>query len=184
MNPVAEPCLAISPTLNKTLELLVRVFAYGRGPRLSEIPNLRHGDIDIDRKLIRVRMSKGTGDRRVMMSPKLEKALTHCQSIRTGSIFLFENTVLAHRTISRGSESARRKAGIKMKAGIHTLRHSFATHPLEHCVDSRCVQELLGHASSKTTKIYTHVSTKMIGNIKSPIGYLNLKESKGTYDAL
>lgn len=59
-------------------------------------------------------------------------------------------------------------AGIKKPATLHWLRHSFATHLLENCTDLKYIQEVLGHKSSKTTEIYTHVSTKNIQNIKSP----------------
>jgi len=61
-----------------------------------------------------------------------------------------------------------RKAGITKQISLHTLRHSYATHLLESGTDLRYIQELLGHSSSKTTEIYTHVSTKNIQQIKSP----------------
>lgn len=66
-------------------------------------------------------------------------------------------------------ENARIKAGIKKKVSLHSLRHSFATHLLEGGVDLRYIQELLGHGSSKTTEIYTHITEKGIKNIASPL---------------
>ncbi len=76
------------------------------------------------------------------------------------------------RTIQRIFKSACEKAGITKNVSVHSLRHSFATHLLEGGTDLRFIQELLGHANSKTTEIYTHVSTRSIGNIKSPIDSL------------
>jgi len=66
------------------------------------------------------------------------------------------------------------KAGIKKELTLHSLRHSYATHLLENGVDLRFIQELLGHKSSKTTEIYTHVTIKSIEKIKSPFENLDL----------
>jgi site-specific recombinase XerD len=83
---------------------------------------------------------------------------------------------LSTRTVQAIFDHAKEKAGIKKDVSVHSLRHSFATHLLEGGTDLRYIQELLGHASSKTTEIYTHVSQKSLGKIKSPLDTLNLKK--------
>lgn len=83
---------------------------------------------------------------------------------------------LSTRTVEKILEHACERANIKKDISVHTLRHSFATHLLEGGTDLRYIQELLGHKDSKTTEIYTHVSTKSIGKIKSPLDTLNLKK--------
>jgi site-specific recombinase XerD len=86
-----------------------------------------------------------------------------------------EGRYLTTRTVEKILENASKKAGIRKDASVHTLRHSFATHLLEGGTDLRFMQELLGHKDSKTTEIYTHVSSKSLGKIKSPLDILNLK---------
>jgi len=71
-------------------------------------------------------------------------------------------------------KSAVEKAGIKKRVTVHTLRHSFATHLLERGTDIRYIQELLGHQSSRTTEIYTHMTQKGLGKIKSPLDNLDI----------
>ncbi|ODS40700.1 hypothetical protein BEH94_08740 [Candidatus Altiarchaeales archaeon WOR_SM1_SCG] len=81
---------------------------------------------------------------------------------------------MSTRSAQRIFDIAVKKADIKKGVSIHSLRHSFATHLLESGVDLRYIQELLGHQSSKTTEIYTHVSNKNLRKIKSPLDNLKL----------
>ncbi|MDP3049298.1 MAG: tyrosine-type recombinase/integrase, partial [Thermodesulfovibrionales bacterium] len=81
------------------------------------------------------------------------------------------------RTIDKIMEHACTKAGINKDVSVHTLRHSFATHLLESGTDLRYIQELLGHAHSKTTEIYTHVSNKALMKIRNPLD--QIFEEKG-----
>ena len=85
-----------------------------------------------------------------------------------------EGSHISARTVEKIFQDACEKAGINKEVSFHSLRHSFATHLLEDGTDLRYIQELLGHAHSKTTEIYTHVSTKSLGKIVSPIDTLNL----------
>jgi len=85
------------------------------------------------------------------------------------------------RTTQRIFEMACHRAGVKKEVTIHSLRHSFATHLLESGIDLRYIQELLGHKSSKTTEIYTHVSNKDLMRIKNPLDQIFQKEGGGTH---
>ena len=80
----------------------------------------------------------------------------------------FQNTKYSERSLSNVLKQALAKSGINKPVSLHWLRHSYATHLLESGTDLRYIQELLGHNSSKTTEIYTHVSTRNIQQIKSP----------------
>lgn len=79
---------------------------------------------------------------------------------------------LTERAVQKVFDKTKEKAGIMKDVSVHTLRHSFATHLLESGTDLRYIQELLGHASTKTTEIYTHVSKRDIGRIQSPLDSL------------
>jgi site-specific recombinase XerD len=154
--------------------------AYGCGLRLSEIRELEKSWIDFDRKDIRV-IGKGRKTRVVMIDDFIFEAIKkYIHENKTGKKFLFEGLypgeMISKRTISKVYYNACEKAEIARKGGIHTLRHSFATHLLENGVDLRYIQTLLGHSSSKTTEIYTHVSPEAVRKIKSPIASLKNKK--------
>lgn len=133
---------------------------------------------NFDRKLIWVREGKGKKDRSVMLDDSIKTDLLRpCNSIPDQK-WLFtsshSNGRLTTRTISLIYEQACEKAGIHRNGGIHTLRHTFATHLLENGTDLRYIQELLGHKSSKTTEIYTPVTSHKIAEIRSPVSRLKI----------
>jgi site-specific recombinase XerD len=155
---------------------LLLMLTYGCGLRLGEVQQLKPEDIDIDRKVLWVRKGKGQKDRMVMLDQDLFPFVENWLSDGCGATYLFEGYVpgkaISKRTIEKVYTNACHKLHIDHQGGIHSLRHSFATHLLEQGVNLRYIQTLLGHASSKTTEIYTHVAAHNITAIRSPIAGL------------
>jgi len=149
---------------------------YGAGLRASEVTNLKVRDIDSDRMLIHVERGKGGKDRDVMLSPSLLELLRDYwrEARPQGWLFPGQSRVepLSPRSLNRAFNSAKRMAGIKKPATLHSLRHSFATHLLEADTDVRVIQVLLGHAKLTTTARYTHVATKTLRNVASPFEHM------------
>ncbi|MBD3393938.1 MAG: tyrosine-type recombinase/integrase [Chitinivibrionales bacterium] len=149
------------------------MLAYGCGLRVSELVSLRAHDIDWERGVIWVRGGKGGKDRSVMLGGRMREALHAHLGVSRDNRYVFagqgDKGHISTRSAEKVYDGACRKADIRKRGGLHALRHSFATHLLEKGVDLRIIQELLGHSSSKTTEIYTHVSTKNIGGIESPL---------------
>ena len=146
---------------------------YSAGLRRNELLSLQPTDIISNRKQIRISQSKGKKDRYTLLSePLLYDLRIYFKEYRP-SIWLFEGNQPGKQyspaSISRILDKAATKAGIRRRVTPHMLRHSFATHLLEQGTDLRFIQELLGHSSSKTTEIYTHVSNKNLGQIKNPL---------------
>lgn len=145
---------------------------YSGGLRISEAVNLQLRDIDSNRKLINIRGGKGKKDRIVMLSDKLLKLLKKYYKEYRPCQYIFEGDKggkYSTRSIQNVFVKSKKLSKINKQATVHTLRHSYATHLLEAGTDLRYIQELLGHSSSKTTEIYTHVSNKAIQKIKSPL---------------
>ncbi len=149
--------------------------AYSAGLRVSEIANLKLADIDSGRMQILISQAKGKKDRYVNLSPVLLDILrAYVGSHKPKpTVYLFESdytqTPYPIRTIQQIFTRAKRDAGIKKEVGIHSLRHSFATHLLEKGTDIRYIKELLGHFNIKTTERYLHVARQKLVNIASPL---------------
>jgi integrase/recombinase XerD len=151
----------------------VLMLTYSAGLRVGEVVKLKVADIDSERKLIHVQCGKGKKDRYTLLSDVMLQELRRYYTAYKPREYLFEGAEgrkhLAERSIQNVFVRAARKAGIVKPVSVHSLRHSFATHLLENGTDLRYIQEILGHASSKTTEIYTHVSQKTLGKIVNPL---------------
>ena len=145
---------------------------YSCGLRRSELLHLRFSDIDSNRNIVLLKNAKGKKDRIAPLSPKILKMLREYYKDYRPAVWLFEGQSKGEQYSEKSLQSvlkqALQKTGITKPVTLHWLRHSYATHLLESGTDLRYIQELLGHSSSKTTEIYTHVSTKSIQQIKSP----------------
>ncbi len=145
---------------------------YACGLRRSELLNLKPVHIDSKRHLLIVLNAKGKKDRVVPVSDKTIGMLRDYYKIYRPKIWMFEGQIAgepySETSLQDVLKHAVRKANIHKPVTLHWLRHSYATHLLESGTDLRYIQELLGHKSSKTTEIYTHVTEKSLEKIKSP----------------
>lgn len=145
---------------------------YSCGLRCGELLALQPVHIDSKRNIVLIKNAKGKKDRIAPLSPKILVMLRDYYRVYKPSVYLFEGQTAGERYSEKSLQSvlkqALQKANNTKPVSLHWLRHSYATHLLESGTDLRYIQELLGHNSSKTTEIYTHVSTKNIQQIKSP----------------
>jgi site-specific recombinase XerD len=157
--------------------------AYGAGLRVSEVVNLKVGDIDSRRMCLRVEQGKGKKDRHAQLSPVLLDTLRHWwregkrrrQVLDNGWLFTSRDPVnpLSTRQVSRVFKAAAAAAELDPKYSMHSLRHSYATHLLEDKVDIRIIQTLLGHSKIETTTRYTQVANSVLQEVTSPLDTLN-----------
>jgi site-specific recombinase XerD len=157
---------------------LILWLAYSCGLRRSELVNLRLKDLDRSRGLINVMEGKGKVDRIVPVSDKVWEKIDEYIGSYSPSEFLFEGPAggrYSVESVYQVFKQALRRAGIRKDVGIHSLRHSYATHLHENGLDIRYIQELLGHKSTKTTEIYTHVSRRNLTAVRSPIEDMDVK---------
>jgi site-specific recombinase XerD len=171
--------LAAAPGLKYQAALSV---AYGTGLRASEVVALKITDIDSKRMLIRVEQGKGRKDRQALLCPLLltllrrwwREANAKGKMLPGGWLFPGQNPVnpMSTRQLNRAVHLAAESAGLDKRVSLHTLRHCFATHLLEHNVDIRVIQQLLGHKKLNTTAGYSHVATQTLHQVVAPLEHL------------
>ena len=167
----------LNATRNTKHKLLLWII-YSCGLRRSEITNIKLTDLDRDRSVLHIKEGKGRVDRIVPVSKKVwEKLDEYIDGFHPGK-YLFEGQSgdrYSVESVYRVFKQALHRAGIKKDVGVHCLRHSYATHLHESGLDIRYIQELLGHRSTRTTEIYTHVSRRNLVIIRSPIEDMDVK---------
>jgi integrase/recombinase XerD len=177
-----EECFRIFSYVENPKHKLLLLIGYGAGLRRTEIVTLKWADILFEEHKIHVKQTKGNKDRIVMLPYSIVTYLQDYRKIYPSGDWVFvgqyKGEALSGRTIQQVMHDAVAKAGLEKKATVHTLRHSFATHLLESGTDIRYIQQLLGHASIKTTMIYTHISPRAERKIVSPLD--NLMQSNLT----
>lgn len=166
---VAAVINAIGNQKHKTMIML----AYACGLRVSEVTNIKIGDVDGGRRLLLIRCGKGKKDRMVSLSPALLVMLREYYKAYRPKGFLFEGAEKGSRYSVRSLQAimqqAKSRAGIRRAGSIHLLRHSFATHLLDKGTDVVLIQRLLGHNDIKTTMRYLHVTHRDLHQVLSPL---------------
>jgi len=160
---------------HKTILALIYCCGLRRGEALSLLPE----HIDSKRNVLLIKNAKGRKDRIAPLPESMILMLRNYYTEYRPKTYLFEGMKAgepySEKSLNEVFKLSIRKAGIKRPATLHWLRHSYATHLLESGTDLRYIQELLGHKNSKTTQIYTHVSTKKISEIRSPFEDLDIR---------
>jgi site-specific recombinase XerD len=164
---------------------LILMTTYAAGLRASEVIALKPKHIESERMLIKVEDGKGRKDRYTMLSVKLLDELRHYYRKFHPKTYLFPSShkkrkdkPLSYEAVRSIYEKARKNAGVKKGEGLHTLRHSFATHLLEAGYDIRKIQVLMGHARLTTTMIYLHVSRETLSKIPSPLDLIDINHAQ------
>ena len=161
--------------------LMILKTIYACGLRISELINLEMKDIDGNRKTLKVTQGKGKKDRIVPIPKELIDDLRNYYKEFRPFMYLFEGQnsskekplKYSSTSIQKTLKKCVRIARINRKITPHTLRHSYATHLYEYGISLRSIQVLLGHNSSKTTELYTHVSNVHISKTPSPLEFLD-----------
>ena len=186
------PCVLTSKQISKIINIptnlkhrLLLMTTYAAGLRASEVKLLKPEHIDSERMLIKVENGKGRKDRYTMLSVKLLAELRDYYKKCRPKTYLFPSSFkkskdrpLSYEALRCIYEKARNKAGVKTGAGLHTLRHSFATHLLEAGYDIRKIQVLMGHTKLSTTMIYLHVSRETLSKVPSPLDLIDTEQAQ------
>jgi site-specific recombinase XerD len=156
----------------------ILVTIYSGGLRLSELLELKITDVESGRQRLCLRGAKGNKDRYSILSDTTLALLRKYYLVYRPKVYLFEGQnggQYSAKSVQNIVKHGLEKADVRRPASVHTLRHSFATHLLENGTDLRYIQTLLGHTSLTTTEIYTHVSTKGLKDVVSPIDKLKIQ---------
>lgn len=167
--------VALFKSVDNLKHKCILLLIYSAGLRLGELIQMRIDDVNISQRLVFVKAGKGKKDRRTLRSDKMELYLKKYLAEYKPQYWLFEGAdggQYSARSVQAIFRRAVQKAGVNPYATVHTLRHSFATHLLEAGTDLRYIQDLLGHSSSKTTEIYTHISDQARKRLRSPLDNL------------
>lgn len=165
----------VKKMLNNITNIKHRVMlklCYGMGLRVSEVVGLKITDIDSSRMQVLVSQGKGKKDRYVNLPESVLEELRLYYKEYSPKVYLFEGQAggqYSIRSVQQVFKQSMENAKIKKPVGIHSLRHSYATHLMEQGTDVSFIKELLGHNDIKTTLIYTHVSKKALSKVKSPL---------------
>jgi site-specific recombinase XerD len=175
-----EECLLLFGVVENPKHKLLLLIGYGAGLRVSEIVNLEWRDILFAEHKIHIRNAKGKKDRMVMLPMRIVRSLEYYKETYQTKKYVFEGQFAGEpysvRSVQEVMRMALKKTGLEKKATVHSLRHSFATHLLEHGTDIRYIQQILGHSSIKTTTIYTHISASAVNKIISPLDQITEQE--------
>jgi integrase/recombinase XerD len=173
-----EEVQAIFHAVANTKHRFVLQIIYACGLRIGELIHLQLTDIDMTRKTLHIRRSKGFKDRQIPLPKSIEKMLPHYLSMYAPKTYLIEGHEIGKPYSTKSVQIILKRAvwnaGINKPVTPHWLRHSYATHLMDAGTDTRYIQILLGHQSIKTTEIYTHVSNSQLRNITSPMDDMDI----------
>lgn len=185
-----EECMLIFKQISNAKHRLILLMAYGSGLRISEVVNLKWGDLLMEQHKIHIKNAKGMKDRMVMLPYSLVESILSYKTLEQNTQandYVFAGQYAGEPYSTRSVQNIMRKAlaqaGLSKKATVHTLRHSFATHLLEQGTDIRYIQGFLGHSSIKTTTIYAHLTQTKVNKISSPLDQMtHLKDLNNAKD--
>lgn len=150
---------------------------YACGLRVSELINLKWSHIDRSRMIINIIAAKGNKDRQVMLTDSIISLLENYFRAYKPKEYVLNGQFeiqYSDRSVNEIMKSLAAKAVINKRVYTHLIRHCSFTHMVENGVDINLIQRLAGHASVKTTAIYTHISHNIVSKIQSPIANIKI----------
>lgn len=172
-----EECKLLFKTPSLLKHKVMLAFIYAHGLRVSELSQMKFGDVDFSRSMVHIKQSKGNKDRYVPLSRLIVPGLKNYLHSERPQRFLFEGYKTGEPYSNRGIQHLMTETVKKckiQKEGIcpHTLRHSYATHLLEDGIDIVTIKNLLGHVNIETTMVYLHVMQSKGKTAHSPFDSL------------